>query len=56
MASYVAYLVMAGTAVQEMRRSGHVRIDNSEEQGLENRYSMVNDSRPNDDHLQSLLL
>lgn len=30
--SYVAYLVVAATAVQETRKSDHVRIDGDEEQ------------------------
>ena len=41
MISYVAYLVMAATAVQETRRSERVGTDNDEEQGLEDRHPMA---------------
>ena len=36
--SYIAYLVLATIAVHEMRRTDHVRIDDDEEQDLDNRY------------------
>lgn len=39
--SYVAYLVMAATAVQETRRSERVGRDDDEEQRLEDRHPMA---------------
>lgn len=37
---YTAYLALAAAAVQKMRITDHVRIDNDEDQELEDRYSM----------------
>lgn len=57
--SYVVYLVMAATAVQEIRRSNHVRIndkeDQDQEQELESRLPMENSNHFNGDHFQFLL-
>lgn len=54
--SYVAYLVFAAIAVHEMRRTDHVRIDDDEEQDLDNRYPMEDRqiASPSFEHLTSL--
>ena len=52
--SYVAYVVMAATAVQEMRKSVHVTINEEEyqerEQELESRISMGDRNRVDGGH------
>lgn len=42
MTRYLAYLTLAATAVENMRRTGHVRIDDQEEQGPEDGYLIEN--------------
>lgn len=56
MTRYIAYLTLAATAVENMRRTGHVRIDDQEEQGLEDGYSIENGHLASHsvEHLRSL--
>lgn len=55
MSSYVAYLVMAAIAVRQMSESDCIRIDDNEEQELENHRAMDSSNHLVSDHIRLLM-